>query len=60
MLTTLLAGAERTELRDRLADACETGALDAVDEEEDLVAADPRVEVAMLPLADGLTVIRKR
>jgi caffeoyl-CoA O-methyltransferase len=26
----------------------------------DAVAADPRVEVAMLPLADGLTVIRKR
>lgn len=32
----------------------------AVRDCNDAVAADPRVEVAMLPLADGLTVIRKR
>ena len=35
-------------------------ALSAVRACNDAVAADPRVEVAMLPIADGLTVIRKR
>lgn len=35
-------------------------ALVAVRACNDAVAADPRVEVAMLPIADGLTVIRKR
>lgn len=32
----------------------------AIQELNDLVAADPRVEAVMLPIADGLTLVRKR
>lgn len=49
-------------LRDgRVIDASDSDpALDAVRACNDAVASDPRVEVVMLPIADGLTVIRKR